>query len=207
MYEEGSDVEDFGDEEYDYQDYRSILSQLSMEWIDAEIDHKVSKEASNIMWKIANEYFHKMYQAKEEQGKTRKIPMFPHIRRKLYKDKIPKVNLEIGYQSKQSDELTILEDLESAPVNKFPPSTHRKLYEIASVDVSYGYKCSSIIIHFNIIHYIYIYTYTQITFIVMLSQSNNFLCSLQPIKAFRHTYVISYSCNLKLKAVHIKEAR
>lgn len=99
-----------------------------------ETNHRVSKQASNDFWDLANRFFHPMYVAKGDGG--RKIPQISHLRDKLYDDKVPPVEMEIGYQNKENGEITVVEDIRSAPVSRFPPSTYKRLYEIASVDVS-----------------------------------------------------------------------
>ena len=99
-----------------------------------EINHKVSKEASSIFWRIANNTFHRMYVSKGDRG--RKIPQFQALREKIYKEEIPTVKMEVAFKSKDDGEVTILEDVSSIPVSMFPPSGYRRLYEIASVDVS-----------------------------------------------------------------------
>ena len=103
-----------------------------------EIGHRVSKEASNEFWRLSNDMFHRMYMAKGNDG--RKIPQFPQIRDTLYKDKTPPVYMEIGYQSKENADISIVKDATTTPVSQFPPSEYTKLYEIASVDVSYYFS-------------------------------------------------------------------
>ena len=98
-----------------------------------EVTHRVSKEATEQFWRLANSMFHRLYVAKGNVGK--KIPQFDHIRTILYDNETPTVNLEIGYKSKEGDEVTIVKAT-TTPVSRFPPSTYNKLYEIASVDVS-----------------------------------------------------------------------
>ena len=83
--------------------------------------------------------FHPMYVSKGEGG--RKIPQISHLREKLSDTKVPPVWMEIGYQNKDDGEVTVVKDVESCPVSRFPPSTYKRLYEVASVDVS---KCSGI---------------------------------------------------------------
>lgn len=120
----------------DHIDYREILSKLSKQWLLTEISHRVSKEGSNKMWELANKYFATVYDIKKEQGIKKKIPQFQQIRNKLYDSIVPKVKMEIAYERKETGEVSIVEDVERTPVSQFPPSTHRRLYEIASVDVS-----------------------------------------------------------------------
>lgn len=104
-----------------------------------EINHKVSKEASSRFWRIANDMFHRMYVMKGDRGK--KIPQFQSLRDKMYMEDIPVVKMEVAFQSKEDGEVTILEEVISIPISKFPPSGYNRLYEIASVDVSIYLKC------------------------------------------------------------------
>lgn len=80
--------------------------------------------------------FHRLYVAKGDGG--RKIPQFEQLRNKLYQDRTPTVNMEIGYQSKDNGEITIVKDATSTPVSQFPPCSYKRLYEIGSVDVRYN---------------------------------------------------------------------
>ena len=64
------------------------------------------------------------------------MPQFGHLRDNLYKKKVPRVDMEIGYQSKEDGEISVVNGT-SNPVSRYPPSTYRRLYEIASVDVSF----------------------------------------------------------------------
>ena len=60
---------DMGMEE-EQDDFWDILHELCKLWLLIEINHKVSKTASNEFWKLANKYFHRMYVAKENQRKN-----------------------------------------------------------------------------------------------------------------------------------------
>ena len=99
-----------------------------------EINHKVSKEGSNQFWSLANEMFHSLYVARGNSGK--KVPQFNHLRNKLNDSKVPPIHMEIGYKSKETGEITVVEDATTNPVSRFPPCNYRRLYEIVSVDVS-----------------------------------------------------------------------
>ena len=79
--------------------------------------------------------FHPLYVAKGNGG--RKIPQFQQLRERMKKDKVPEVKMEVGFKSKDDDgEITIIKDVTSIPVSRFPPSHFNRIYEIASVDVS-----------------------------------------------------------------------
>ena len=118
----------------DVNDYMSILDNIKKQWLLTEISHHISKEASNSLWDIANAKFHELYVAKGNI--SRKIPKFGHLRKKLYIDNVPKIKMEFAYECKETGEITIIEEAETTPLSRFPRSTHRRLYEIASVDVS-----------------------------------------------------------------------
>ena len=146
---EEHDESDVDESEYDdddnYRDYKDVLKELSEKWIMAEIDHDVSKEATNTFWQIANKYFHSLYSLKSQQGVTRKIPQFPHLRKTLVHDNVPPVKMEIGYESKDTGDIVVVENVETTPTSRFPASTHRRLFEIASVDVSIIYHYTTFV--------------------------------------------------------------
>ena len=58
------------------------------------------------------------------------------LRNEIHDEETPPVKMEIGYQCKESGEIQVVKDVESAPVSRFPASTHRRVYEIAYVNVS-----------------------------------------------------------------------
>lgn len=139
------DVNADNDDEEDVEqapDYEDVLSDMSKKWLATESNHRVSKEASNAFWRIATEYFEKLYDAKRDERITKKTPQFSSIRKKLYIENLPKIKMQLAYQHKTTEELTIVEDVESTPVSRFPPSQYRRLYEIASVDVSIIHQSS-----------------------------------------------------------------
>ena len=141
--EEPEDPEDFdpdSDSEEDIEfeeddDYNEILTFLSKEWLEAEMNHRVSKTASNKMWNIARTWFHRMYRAKEAQNIRRKTPSFAHIRKKMHEDYVPNINMTIAYKHKETGEITMVED-SVTPVSRFPPNLYSKIYEIAEVKVN-----------------------------------------------------------------------
>ena len=118
-----------------------------------EVNHRVSHEASDLLWRLANEAFHDLYVAKGDSG--RKIPQFPHLRNKLY-EVTPKVRMEIGYQHKEDGNISIVKDVTKIPVSRHPPCTYKRLYEIASVDVSYNIKYKISLKKFNFMLYTFI---------------------------------------------------
>ena len=119
--------------------YHTILENLCNAWMESELDHSVSQSASNAFWKISFDFIPKLLAAKELQNIKRKIPQFNHIRRKLYDRDTPKVNMEIGYRNKESEEINVVKDCTTMPRKRFPPDKFEKVYEIATVKVKKNY--------------------------------------------------------------------
>ena len=94
--EDDEDEEDYNEGIYgEPQDYSSLLDSLSQKWMENELDHTISQTASDALWKLAFSFIPKIMESKHLQNVTRKIPGFKHIRKKLYAEKTPKVNLKI----------------------------------------------------------------------------------------------------------------
>ena len=125
-----------GNDEYDLNgmDYQSLLEDLYDKWMTTELDHTVSKIASNSFWSVAFQYIPKLMEARQVQQVTKKVPTFNHIRRKLHAQKTPDVNLEIAYKSRETQEVMVVNEA-SAPKKRFPGHQYEKLYEVASVKV------------------------------------------------------------------------
>ena len=104
--------------------------------------HHISKRASNELFELSKKWFHKLYMAKELEGVAKRTPQFIQIRNSLYKKKVPQVYLEIAYRNKNTKEVVVLKDQLKTPTRRFPPNQFEKLFEIASVKVSYFLSCS-----------------------------------------------------------------
>lgn len=112
------------------EDYETIFEDLKSKWLLIEIDHSVSKCASENFWKTGLQYFHRLHTA---YGRKR-TSQFNSIRRQMYKDKIPDIDIEIAYKEKASGEVVMVNDTVT-PVKRFPQSRYEKLYEIGTVQV------------------------------------------------------------------------
>lgn len=119
----------------DEMDYQTLLETLKRKWMDTELEHTVSKVASNLFWSVAFKYIPKLLHVRELQRVKRKIPQFNQVRRTLHNKHTPAVDLEIGYKSKDSEEVIVVEDT-ACPKSRFPPDQFDKLYEIATVKVN-----------------------------------------------------------------------
>ena len=115
--------------------YEEILQDFSQKWLLLELTHRISKSGSNDFWSLSKEYFPSLIAARMNQGVTSKFPQFPTLRKKLYDDYLPPIKLEVVYEHKQTGDVIVLRDLDSAPVNRFKPSEFTKLYETVTVKV------------------------------------------------------------------------
>ena len=128
------DEDEEEEEELEPCDFYSILEEYKSQWMMTELDHTVSKVATNCFWKLALKFMPKLLRAKEIQKIKRKIPKFKQIRENMYEKKTPKVDMEIGYRNRETDELTVVKDTVT-PKSRFPPHQFEKCYEIATVKV------------------------------------------------------------------------
>ena len=140
------DIDDVHDDEES--DYHSILNSLSRKWMSTELDHTISKVASNELWQLSFRLIPKLLAAKELQRIKRKVPQFSQIRKTIEKKNTPEVQLELGYRDKNTEEITIVHDTVT-PRSRFPPHQYENLYEIATVKVIISY------IHLQNIYYSY----------------------------------------------------
>ena len=127
-----SDSEDEPFELEEEDDFSTIFDELKSQWQLTEINHCVSKTASEIFWRTALKYFPKLHGAK---GKKKTL-QFKTIRRKMYDEKVPAVTMEIGYRNRDTGEIKIVKD-SITQVKNFPPDKFDKLFEIGTVEVSY----------------------------------------------------------------------
>lgn len=149
-FEEHSDgVEDHDDDDGDHGDdvdedeevrpnianYEHILSELSKEWVLLEMKHRISKSASQELWNTSKKWFPLLTNAMALNDKKKKIPQIRTLREKMTKTHVPNIQLEVGYEVKETGDVIILRDIESIPIKKFPPNKFLKLYESASVEV------------------------------------------------------------------------
>ena len=125
-----SDIfQDSSNGEEEEENYNDIFQKLKSEWLFTEVHHCVSKTASEAFWKVAAEFFPKL-----SDPTQKKKPMFKTIRKKMYLDLLPKIDMQIGYKNKATGEVVIVKDTVT-PVKRFSPSQYEKIFEIASVEV------------------------------------------------------------------------
>ena len=113
--------------------FKDILAKFSEDWLSNEVHHKVSKVATSDFWNICSKYMFSITEAFTKE-KKKKFPKFEHIRRKLKKEKVPKIHLKTGFVNKETQELSI-ENTEKLPVLQYPQDKFEKVFEIAHVKV------------------------------------------------------------------------
>lgn len=101
-----------------------------------ELDHNVSKSATDAFWKLSCDRMPGLFRAKEIEQIRKKVPQFTHIRRSIYDKKSPDVDLQIGYANKMTGEVTEVNS-NVTPTSQYPRSDYQKVYEIASVKVNF----------------------------------------------------------------------
>ena len=143
--EDENEDEDEGEDEENvdpllFETYTNIYAKLSEDWMLAEVDHKVSKRASELFWKIGRKYFHSLYVAKERESRRKKVPNFKQARKSLYKENVPEITVEVAYKHKRTGEITV-EKGNTTPTSKYPANLFSKMSEIASVEVNKVFVC------------------------------------------------------------------
>ena len=128
------DLSDFSEDEAELEDYQSILDDLKSKWLLTEIDHCVSKTATEAFWKLGLLYFPKLCAARVAT-KKKKTSQFQTLRNKMYNDLVPPIDLHIGYKNKRTGEIVTVHDTVT-PIKRFSPNNFEKLFEIGTVKVS-----------------------------------------------------------------------
>ena len=141
------------------------MKKLAEDWIECEIDHRISKEASNELFELGKKMFAKLYHAKNSEGVRKNVPQFVHLRRLLYDKKVPEVSMDVSYLNKSSGEIVVLHDQKDIPRSRFPANKFTKLYEIAKVKVS---VCFSLCFHY-FIYFLFFLSFFLSFFLFFLS--------------------------------------
>ena len=117
-------------------DYYKLLKDVSKDWLLIEINHDVSKTATDAFWQLATKKLPELFEVKKLRNVQRKTPQFQQIRNTLQNKNTPEIKMQFGYIHKSTGEMSIEDDLHKAPISKYPASQYQKAYEIATVDVS-----------------------------------------------------------------------
>ena len=131
-----SDQESEADESIENLDYYDMLDALVKKWMTIHLTHNVSLTATYEFWRVALNFFPKLKERKEKDEITRKTPQFSHLRRQLYKDMCPKVELDLIYLNTAAHETFNVNSNNTTPVSKFEQDpNYVKQCEIAHIKV------------------------------------------------------------------------
>ena len=114
-------------------EYQVLLQTLTEKWLLVELNHTVTKAATNAFWRLATSLLPSLFDAKKRLDVTRKIPQFVHIRRQLHKRFLPDIDHSTAYRQEGSEEIVELRDHEK--LDEIQTNPFLKIYETASVSV------------------------------------------------------------------------
>ena len=134
------------------ENYMELLNDVAKKWIELELRHCTSKKASDDFWTVAKEAFPRLHRAKVNCMVSKNTPKLPGLRRRMYKERVPKIKIEIGYLNKDTKEIEVAEGDTTPRMN---PQLYQKLYEVATVEVIMSYINPSLYLS----TYLYIYMF------------------------------------------------
>ena len=108
------------------------LDEFRKKWLLCELKHRVSKCASNDMWKLALEYVPRL-------NNRRKIAQFQQQRRNLHSTMMPQIQLSYAFLDKNTDEILEINNVSTEPSpRKFPADKFTKIYDMATIQVTFN---------------------------------------------------------------------
>lgn len=140
--------------------YHTILKRLSEKWITTELKHRVSKAAAEEFWSVGVQGLHKLHRAKVRERICRPTTGFVSLRKSVYSECVPPIQMQTTYQHKESDEIFTVGP-ENATLAQFPSTEYNKIMEVASVDVSlFAIDLLSLLLHVKgLISIIFLFLY------------------------------------------------
>ena len=106
---------------------------MSEKWLHTQLHHKVSATATDVFWKVALNFWPKMVEAKANEDRPKKTPLFQNQRNILYKRHCPKVQMQFGFLNvKDGSILKIC----STTTPKMMNPDYVRLYEEAHIKVN-----------------------------------------------------------------------
>lgn len=115
-------------------DYETMLDSLVKQWVLLEIKHRTSKSGSEEFWDLAKSFFPKLQSARIAEMVYKPIPKLRSQRKKIYRDEVPDVHLELGFVNKDTNELNVI-NVDHTPTNQFDRKTFEKVFEVGTVQV------------------------------------------------------------------------
>ena len=84
--------------------YYELLDDLAKRWLGIHLSHNVSLSATYEFWNLAVKLMPKLNSAKINQDIKKNTPQFVHLRRKMYREMCPPVQIDTEYLRKSTNE-------------------------------------------------------------------------------------------------------
>ena len=112
-----------------------MLISLSNSWLQIQLTHHVSLEATNAFWRTSLKSFHELIEKKKAEGINRKIPQYVQIRKNIYKDICPDVKMSFAFLNK-NDNTIVKVSADQTPLTEYQRDPrYVKLYEEAHIEI------------------------------------------------------------------------
>ena len=116
--------------------FNSLFSSFSKQWVNAQLTHKVSLAAANSFWGLSFKYLKDIFHLKNTEGIKKKIPQFIQVRKNIYKDLCPDVKMIFVFLNKTDNTIIRVEE-DKTPLNEYERDPkYQKLYEEARIEVN-----------------------------------------------------------------------
>ena len=123
-------------DEFEGKDFQTLMDELTEQWMSVEVDHHVSKTATDAFWRLALNHFYPLIKLKHIQGVRRKIPLFSQLRKNLKQQHVPPIKMDFGYVNNTTGALEEVKNVLHTPVAKYLPDNFKKVYEIGKIEAS-----------------------------------------------------------------------
>ena len=120
----------------DDESFSEMLISLANDWLQTQLTHHVSLEATNAFWRLSLKSFHKLIERKTAEGIKRKIPQFVQIRRNIYKDICPDVKMTFVFLNKNDNTIVNVNTNQTPLTDYQRDPQYVKLYEKAHIEVT-----------------------------------------------------------------------
>ena len=113
-----------------------MIEHLGHLWVVATVSHNISVQGASHLWKIAFQWIGKIFEQKSCENNSKKVPQFPHLRRKIIESKSPKIVIQLGFKNLETGNIESPEPSNVAHLKEYSDITkYQKCYEITSVSV------------------------------------------------------------------------
>ena len=73
-----------------------MITMLGHLWVVATVNHRMSLKGAEYLWKLAFKWIGKILEAKNRENNRKRVPQFPHLRKKISKNYTPDVLIQQG---------------------------------------------------------------------------------------------------------------